>query len=151
MSKTVLIARPHTFIVSVMKPFLEEGGFGTDKLEHISGLSSQTSGIAGAVISLALSSSITESAEGVFLKLKSVAPRVPVLFAAMLSFEQARPALERIAKQAGIQATITGVDPTPAAAAQLGRQETFLYLSKDDLTSPERRSAAARLIQRHFR
>ena len=151
MSKTVLIARPHTFIVSAMKPFLEDCGFGTDKLEHISGLSSQTSGIAGAVISLALSSTITESAEEVFLKLKSVAPRVPVVFAAMLSFEQARPALERIAKQAGIQATLTGVDPTPAVAAQLGRPETFLYLNKEDLTSPERRAAAARLIQRHFR
>lgn len=151
MSKTVLIARPHTFIVSAMKPFLEEGGFGTDKLEHISGLSSQTSGIAGAVISLALSSSIIETAEEVFLKLKSVAPRVPVVFAAMLSFEQARPALARIAKQAGIQANIMGIDPTPSTAAQLGRPETFLYLSKDDLTSPERRAAAARLIQRHFR
>jgi hypothetical protein len=151
MSKSVLIARPHTFIVSVMKPFLEEGGFGTDKLEHISGLSSQSSGISGAVISLALSSSITESAEEVFLKLKSVAPRVPVLFAAMLSLEQARPALERIAKQAGIQANVIGIDAAPAAAAQLGRQETFLYLSKDDITSPERRATAARLIQRHFR
>lgn len=151
MSKTVLIARPHTFIVSVMKPFLEEGGFETDKLEHISGLSSQTSGVAGAVISLALSSSITESAEHVFLKLKSLAPRVPVLFAAMLTLEQARPALERIGKQAGIQVNILGIDATPVAAAQLGRQETFLYVSKDDLTSPERRATAARLIQRHFR
>lgn len=151
MSKTVLIARPHTFIVSVMKPFLEEGGFETDKLEHISGLSSQTSGVAGAVISLALSSSITESAEHVFLKLKSLAPRVPVLFAAMLMLEQARPALERIGKQAGIQVNILGIDATPVAAAQLGRQETFLYVSKDDLTSPERRASAARLIQRHFR
>jgi hypothetical protein len=151
MSKTVLIARPHTFIVSVMKPFLEGGGFGVDKLEDISGLENQSAGISGAVISLALSSSITKSAEEVFLKLKSLALRVPVLFAAVLSFEQARPALERMAKQAGIQANITGVDATPAAAAQLGRQETFLYLSKDDLTSPERRAAAARLIQRHFR
>lgn len=100
MSKTVLIAHPHTFIVSVMKPFLEEGGFGTDKLEHISDLSSQTSGVAGAVISLNLSSSITESDEDVFLKLKSLAPRVPVLFAAMLTLEQARPAPERRATAA---------------------------------------------------
>lgn len=151
MSKAVLIARPHTFIVSVMKPFLEEGGFGADKLEHISGLPKQSSGISGAVISLALSSSITESADEVFLKLKSLAPRVPVLFAAMLPLEQARPALERIAKQAGIQANILGVDATVAETAQLGRQEAFLYLSKDDLTSSERRAIAARLIQRHFR
>ena len=150
MSKTVLIARPHTFIVSVMKPFLEEAGFSTVKLEHISGLTSQTSGIAGAVISLALSSSIPESAEEVFLQLKSVSPRVPVLFAAMLSLEQARSALERIAKRASIQANIMGVDLTPAAAAQLGHPDTFFYLSKDDLTSPERSKAAARLVQRHF-
>lgn len=117
----------------------------------ISGLQSQSTGAAGAVISLALSSSIIESAEEVFLKLKSMAPRTPVLFAAMLSLEQARPALERIAKQAGLQANILGVEATSAAAAQLGRQETFLYLSKDDLTFPERRATAARLVQRHFR
>ena len=151
MTKTILIARPHTFIVSVMKPFLEECGYGTDKLEHISGLFDQTVGISGAVISLALSSSITESADEVFLKLKRLAPRVPVLFAAMLSLEQARPALERIANQANLQVNITGIDPTPVAAAQLGRQETFLYVSKEDLTSPARRSTAERLIQRHFR
>lgn len=151
MSKTVLIARPHTFIVSVMKPFLEECGYQTDKLEHISGLASQSSGISGAVISLALSSSITESAEAVFLALKGLAPRAPVLFAAMLPLAQARPALERIAKQAGLQASILGVDAPVAASALSGHDVTFLYVSKDDLTSPERRSIAARLIQRHFR
>lgn len=151
MSKTILIARPHTFIVSVMKPFLEECGYVIDKLEHISGLQSQSLVAAGAVISLALSSSVVQSAQEVFLKLKNMAPRTPVLFAAMLSLEQAPPALERIAKQAGLAANILGVDAAPAVAAQLGRQETFLYLSKDDLTSPERRTLAARLIQRHFR
>lgn len=151
MSKTILIARPHTFIVSVMKPFLEESGYVIDKLTHISALPTQSTGLAGAVISLALSSSIVESAEEVFLKLRSVTPRTPVLFASMLSLEQARPALERMAKQAGLAASILGVDATPAAATQLGRQETFLYVSKDDLTAPERRTMAARLIQRHFR
>lgn len=80
MPKTVLIARPHTFIVSVMKPFLEECGHGTHRLEYISDL--------------------------------------PCLSA--------------------------------TAAAQLGRQETFLYFSKDDLTSPERHAIATRLVQRHF-
>lgn len=84
-----------------------------------------------------------------FLKLKSVAPRVPVLFAAMLSFEQVHPVLERIAKQA----TIQGIEPPPAAAAatQLGRPENFLYLSKDNPPSPQHRGAAALLIQRPFR
>lgn len=121
MSRTVLFARPHTFTVSAMKPFLEEGGFGTNGLERISGLSSPTSRTAGALISLALISAITESVEEVFSKLKSTASRVPIVFAVMLSFEKARPALERIAKQAEIQAP------------------------------PEPNSTASRLIQRHFR
>lgn len=151
MPKTVLIARPHTFIVSVMKPFLEECGYVTDKLEHINGLQTQASGAAGAVISLALSSSIAESAEDVFLKLRSTASRIPVLFAAMLTLEQARPALERIAKRAEVQATILGVDLASVMSVQLGRSDTFIYFSKDDLVTPERRTLATRLVQRHFR
>lgn len=151
MTKTVLIARPHTFIVATMKPFLEECGYSTHKLEHIDTLPAMINGAAGAVISLALSSSVAQSAEEVFLQLRRAAPTVPVLFASMLTFEQARAGLERIARQAGIQATIVGMDAASAAAAQLGRQESFLYFSKDDLASPERRALAVRLIQRHFR
>lgn len=44
MAKTVLIARSHTFIVSVMKPFLEELGYGTRRLEHIGELASLSRG-----------------------------------------------------------------------------------------------------------
>lgn len=151
MSKTVLIARPHTFIVSVMKPFLEGGGYATHKLEQLGDLPTRCNGISGAVISLALSSAITESAETVFLELRKVAPRVPVLFASMLSLEQARPALMRIAKQAGFEAAILGADASVAATAQLGQAQTLVYLSKADLESPERQTQALRVIQRHFR
>jgi len=151
MARTILIARPHTFIVSVMKPFLEEAGFATRKLEHLSELPTAAVGIAGAVISLALSSPIAESADEVFLQLRQSAPRAAVLFAAMLTFDQARPALERIAKQIGIQAHILGVTTvSDASNAWLGRPETFLYLSKEDLTAPDQRSVAARLMRRHF-
>src|SRR3990167_3341563 len=151
MPKTVLIARPHTFIVSVMKPFLEECGYITDKLEHIGGLSAKIGGAVGAVISLALSSAIAESADEVFLKLRGAASRTPVLFAAMLTLEQARPALVRIATRADVQATILGVDVSSVMSVQLGRSDTFIYFSKDDLVLPERRAVATRLIQRHFR
>jgi len=151
MSKTVLIARPHTFIVSAMTPFLAESGFVTERLEHLGAMATQSLKTSGVVISLALSSTIAESAEEVFLQLRRAAPHAPVLFAAMLAFEQARPALARIAKQAGVAATLVGVDADAAAIAQLGRPETFLYVSKEDLTQPERRATAARLIQRHFR
>lgn len=150
MPKTVLIARPHTFIVSVMTPFLEESGYVTRKLAHIGDLPVQSGGIVGAVISLALSSSIDESATEVFLRFKSVAPHVPVLFAAMLTLEQARPALERLAKAAEIEAHILGANATSASLALLGRPETFLYVNKEDLIAPESSAIVARLVQRHF-
>lgn len=151
MPKTVLLARPHPFIIAEMKPFLEQNGYQAIKLEALDTLSAQAGGAIGAIISLAVSSSIGETAETVFQRLRKDAPRVPVLFASMLAFDQARPGLERLAKQAGLQANFVGADATPAAVAQLGRPETFLYFSKDDLTSPERRAVALRLIQRHFR
>jgi hypothetical protein len=45
---------------------------------------------------------------------------------------------------------ILGLDSLQSGAGHLGRPDTLLYLSKDGLTSVARRSAAARLIQRHF-
>lgn len=151
MPKTVLLARPHPFIVAEMKPFLEENGFKTVKLENLDSLPAQAEGAAGAIISLAVSSSVGASADAVFQRLRKDAPSVPVLFASMLPLDQARPGLERIAKQAGLQANILGADAAPTADARLGRQETFLYFSKDDLASPEQRAKALRLLQRHFR
>ena len=151
MPKTVLLARPHPFIVAEMKPFLEQNGYQAIKLETLDNLSVQSGSAVGAIISLALSSSIGETAETVFQRLRKDAPHVPVLFASMLTFNQARPGLERIAKQTGLQANLVGVDVAPTAAAQLGDQKTFLYFSKDDLASPERRATALRLIRRHFR
>jgi uncharacterized protein (DUF2342 family) len=151
MSKSILLARPHTFIVAEMKPFLEDAGFSITKLENLGLLPSAVKGTSGAVISLAISSSIAESADIVFQQLKLSSPKTPVLFASMLGLDQARPALERIAKLAGVQATLVGVDSANDVTAQLGHQETFLYFNKDDLANPARRVIAARLIQRHFR
>ncbi|MBA3058496.1 MAG: hypothetical protein KJ614_15580 [Gammaproteobacteria bacterium] len=56
-----------------------------------------------------------------------------------------------IPKLLGMQATFVGVDSANDVAAHLGRQETFLYFTKDDLANPQRRVIATRLIQRNFR
>jgi maleate cis-trans isomerase len=108
MLKSILLARPHTFIVSEMKPFLEANGFSITKLESLGLLPGVVRGTSGAVISLAISSSIVESADIVFQQLRAASPKTPVLFASMLGFEQARPALEKIAKQVGTPVTIRG-------------------------------------------
>lgn len=149
MSKNILLARPHPFIVAEMKPFLEENGYTISKLEAMANLPALAPRAGGAIISLAISSTIPESAEGVFQQLRQAAPGVPVVFASMLSFGQARPDMERLAAHAGVQATFYGID-AEASASQLGRPEAFLYFSKDDLATPDRRVVAARMLKRHF-
>jgi len=151
MTKTVLLARPHPFIVAEMKPFLEHGGYAVAKLENQTNLATQARSSAGVVISLAVSSSAGESADDVFTRLRQGAPRIPVLFAAMLALDKIQSSLELLAKKAGVQATILGVAAGNENAAALGKPETFLYISKDDLADTARRAIASRMVQRHFR
>lgn len=150
MRKTVLLARPHPFIVAEMKPFLEHCGYDAIKLENLADLATQARGSAGVVISLAVSSSLGESALEVFMRLRQAAPDVPVMFAAMLALDKSTPGLVRLALHTGIDATIIGVTSGNEQTAALGQPQTFLYLSKDDLADATRRALALRLIQRHF-
>lgn len=150
MSKNILLARPHPFIVAEMKPFLEENGYLIIKLDAMANLPVMASKVGGAIISLALSSSLPESAEAVLQQLRQTAPGVPVVFASILSFDQARPGMERLASQCGIKATFVGIDSEASASSHLGRAEAFLYFSKNDLATPTRRVVAARMLKRHF-
>lgn len=149
MSKSILLARPHPFIVAEMTPFLEENGYTLAKSEAIANMDAVASKAGGAVISMALSSATPESAEKVFKRLRESAPAIPVVFASMLSLDKARPSLERLATLCRVHATILGID-SEDTTSQWGRPDTFLYFSKDDLATPARRAIAARILQRHF-
>lgn len=148
--KPVLLARPHPIIVGEMLPMLEKSGYTPLKLEHIADLPRLAQRAHGAVISLAISSSIAETPEEVYLQLRRHAPNTPVVFAALLEFTRAARTLEKIAQRAGIQATILGVDKSSDSSAKLGKPTTFFYVNKEDLASPEYKALAARLIQRHL-
>ncbi|MDP3672642.1 MAG: hypothetical protein WA191_17545 [Telluria sp.] len=150
MTRTVLLARPHPFIVAEMKPFLEHGGYASSKLESLTDLAVQAPGCVGAVISLAVSSSVGTSAGDVFTRLHQEFPRVPVLFASMLELDAIQGSLARIARNAGVQATIIGVASGNENAGALRKPGTFVYISKADLADPTRRAIAARIVQRHF-
>lgn len=151
MPSTVLIARPHPFIVSSMKPFLEEMGYSVTKLDRVSELAEPAPRASGVVISLALSSPIPESAEEVFSQLRRVAPHTPVLFASMLNADLAAHSLEQISKRHGFQALVISANSPATAWAGLGKQETFLYLSKEDIEAQASRSLLQQMVQRHFR
>lgn len=156
MTRSVLLARPHPFIVSEMRPWLEGAGFSVSKPELASDLPMLAKGCTRAVISLALSSPVGLSADEVVQILRREAPGARLLFAALLPFDKARPALEKLAAQ---MATASGGEPitlvdigasdSPASSA-LGRHTTLSYLSKDDLADPTRKQWAARQLSRHF-
>ncbi|PHM20480.1 MAG: hypothetical protein CK604_06025 [Curvibacter sp. PD_MW3] len=150
MNKNVIIARPHPFIVESMKPFLEEAGFSVSKLGSIDEIMAQTQRSAGAIISLALSSPIQESAQEVFVRLRGASARTPVLFASMLPIEKIASTLEALAKNNGIAANILGYASPPSNWGSLGKPETFLYLSKADLDAADRRTILAQMTRRHF-
>jgi hypothetical protein len=150
MSKTILLARPHPFIVAEMRPLLEQSGYTISKLEKLADLTTLARGASGAVISLALASPIPESVEEVFMKLQHIAPNLPVLFASLLDLNVVSRNIEEIGRKAGIHPTILGVVPGSDNSPALGKHETFLYIGKNDMAVPERRALAARLIQRHF-
>lgn len=150
MAKSVLIARPHPFIVTEMTPFLAQAGYNITKLNSLSYLRQQASSSAGTVISLAVTSSVNESAEDIFNHLYLNASRCPVVFAAMLPLNKVRTSIERIVQNAGMPATTLSVSLDNMNSVSLGKPETFLYISKDDLVDSHRRQIASHMIQRHF-
>jgi hypothetical protein len=151
MSNTVVLARPHPFIATEMRPLLEGLGYQTKKPDHLADLDNMVGGAKGAVVSLALSSPIGESAEAVVRRLGAVSDKLPLIFTSMLPFEQAKQNLGRLAQAIQLSVTLLGVDDAMANASKLGKRETFVYLSKEDITDPTRRRVTEKLISQHFR
>ncbi len=152
MSKKIVLARPHPFIVSQMQPFLADLGYSGEKLERLEDLDgSLDSDIRGAVISLAVTSSLGDSAETVFLRLRQLRAKLPVLFVALLDFSQVQSALRQLAEAAGVaQPFLLEATEANARNAMLGKSEAFFYIGRKDLEDPVRRAAAARMLERHF-
>ena len=156
MSKSVLLARPHPFLVNEMRPWLESAGYSVVKPEAAADVAQQSKSCSRAVVSLALSSPVGLSAEEVVQILRQQAPSARILFAALLPFDKARPALEKLARlmgttQGGRPAALVDIASTdPIGAAELGRDTTLAYLSKDDLANDARRALAAKHLARHF-
>lgn len=151
MSKSVVLARPHPFIATEMRPLLESLGYRTRKPEQLADLDSMVPGAAGAVISLAISSPIGETVEAVVRRLGAASDKLPLIFTAMLPYEQAKQTLARLAQAMQISATVLGVEEAMANASKLGKREAFVYLSKVDIADPTLRRSTEKVISQHFR
>lgn len=151
MAKTILLARPHPFIATEMRPLLESLGYQIKKPELLADLDSMAHGASGAVVSLAISSPIGETAEAVVRRLGTVSDKLPLIFTSMLPFEQARQNLARLAQTLQMSVSLLGVEDAMANTSKLGKREVFVYLSKEDIAEPTRRRLTEKLISQHFR
>lgn len=152
MANKVLLARPHAFIVKEMRPFLEAAGYQPEALANLGDVSRQKlAGYDGAIISMAVVSSIPARADEVLGALRQSDPNLPVIFAGLNDFQQARSAVERIVKPLHPNAEIITSTAQNESHGALGRAHVFLYLSKDDLSAPASAESAARILRQHFR
>lgn len=149
-SRKVLLARPHPFIVAEMAPFLAQLGYAPLRLHSIEDLAAAAPGAAGAVVSLAVGSTLRASAAEVLAPLRRYNPRAPTLFASLLEFDAARAVLALLAEKSGVSARIVGVDPGNSHSAELGKPDTFFYVAKSDFETPGRRELFGRMLLRHF-
>jgi len=151
-TKKVLLARPHSFIVSEMRPFLERSGFAPLPLENLAALEAGTVGsLSGAIISTAVLSSVGASADEVFTALRKKYPRLPVLFAGLTDIPMMKGIVERIVKALHPGADVLPIAATTDSHPGLGRENVFLVLRKEDLAPGEPAALAERILRKHFK
>ncbi len=148
--KSILLARPHPFIVAEMAPLLAELGFDPVRLESLAQL--EGFGAApwrGAIISLAISSSVGASAAEVVQALQARAPRVPLAFAGMVPTDTASKTIERLFH--GQPPAVADADSQRRQPRPLGGVDTCLYFSKAQIGDAGLQAEIRRMMAAHFR
>lgn len=152
MSNQVLLARPHPFIVTEMKPFLEGNGYSPVKLEKLSELSKfKSADLCGAIISLAVYSSLEESAEAVYTALRKQLPDLPIVFAGMLDSSLASKAIQHLPHPSSGDTHIISIESGNERQPALGQASTFVYVRNTDLSEADKTKAAAQILKAHFK
>jgi len=151
MSKQVLLARPHPFIVSEMGPFLEQNAFSPQQLGKLSELFRLSSSkLSGVIISLAVQSSVAETAEMMFAAIRKQFSHLSVAFAGLLDVPMASNTIKHMLPQPAGTFHIIGVETGNDHRTELGQATTFVYLRNSDLSTPDKAKTAAQILQRHF-
>jgi len=149
-NREILLARPHPFIVAEMAPFLVQLGFTPVRLNSVAELAVAMPRPVGAVIALAVGSTIPESAAQVFTVLRRHHARMPVLFVSLLDFDTARSVLAGLAGKTEVGAKLIAASSIDSHDHDLGKPDTFLYVAKSDLETPEQRELVGQMLLRHF-
>ncbi len=121
MPRQNFLARPHPFIVVEMKPFLEANNVSALKPEVPQSLDALARGCAGAIISLAVTSSINLEKDEVIKQVWSKVSKLPLVFAGLLPFEKYQQTSERLAQQTGLAEEGSAVSAVTKAARRWAR------------------------------
>lgn len=149
--KRILLARPHTFIVSEMGPFLREAGFAPVRPDSRAQLMDELARPAqGVVISTAVSSSVDADADAVFRWVRERMPTVPVAFAGMADARVMQLAVSQAVKALVPSPAIASPGDYASVARGRARHDVFLFLRKDDLAAGAGRQVAMKALKAHF-
>ncbi|KKO44657.1 hypothetical protein WG68_13965 [Arsukibacterium ikkense] len=144
----ILLARPHPFIVSEMAPFLQEQGFRFNRLLNLDALNDELAKADAAVISLAITSPLPQSAEELLAAIRHIKPSMPIVFASLLPLERVQNSILRLMQAHHQQAAIAAAGQM-VGAAHPGQPATALYFCKDDLADAIKRDAFSKLLKLH--
>jgi len=136
----VLMARPHPFVAAAMRDLLSKLGW------RPLGPDAEGPGVApiGIVISLALQSSVPQSAIEVYERVRTTYPRTPIVFASLADTSNILAGLERSLERVEQPLHLTTVHDNEA-----GGQGTALFLTKADIEQhPARVQSVLRLLFR---
>mgnify|MGYP006281342949 CR=1 FL=1 len=152
-NSTVILARPSFFIVNEMRSFMEDTGFDPAPLQDMSQLDQlniSPASVKGTVISTAVRSDVPEGYAEVLKILRNRYTNIPAAFATLVDFDTMAKAIRL--KMEGIidNPHVLPINRDTLHDRKLGKPETLLVIRKDDITSPESRSLAEQILNRHF-
>ena len=148
--KSILSARPHPFIVADMAPLLAALGFEPIRLKSLASVDNAgTATWHGAIISLAISSSVSATAAEVVRASHAKAPWLPLAFAGMVPMEVAVQTIGRLFD--GHPPEVVDIDSQRFQPWPPGNIHTCLYSSKAQISTPTRRAGIQSMMAAHFR
>ena len=140
MKKTILLARPHPFIVNEMKPMLLEAGFDIQGVTDEAALANcKPADCAAAVISLAVYSPVSQSPTQVLAYLKQNGFSGKIVFAGLIPFEKVENNLQQFLSEAGWRIDVQ------ALISPRSHDGSAVYIQQSDL-APAQAQASRKFL-----
>jgi len=148
---SILLARPHPFIVAEMTPLLGELGYEPVKLASLADMDRLAfPRLRGAIISLAISSSTGATAAETVDAMRRRFPGLPLVFAGMIGIDMATQNIGRLFAGETVP-MVVGVDSPVGVHAATGSRAACLYISKEQIADATRHAAIKAMLKAHFR